>query len=211
MEARIEAAHGPVEVLSNGEELAFRVAGREVRIAWADVTGAGLARPPAVPAQFTHVETEIVPGKPRPLDVVPFGNRLVDLTRRLGADHRALVIAYGSDPRGFQVFLPTDDAGSPQLLDELSARLGERWLGDDWELGELRRRLGVRLGWRGRTLGALLVVVVGLVGFLAVAGWAGIVAAVRDEDFSLLRPYTLVPLALWLLFVWYVLRRFRRR
>ena len=210
MEARIEAAHGTVDVLSNDDELAFSVAGRDIRITWADVTGAGLARLPALPTQLPRAETEILPGQPRPMDVVPFGNRLVDLTRRLGADHRALVIAYGSDSRGFQVFLPRDDAGSLQLRDELSTRLGGRWLGDEWELGELRCRLGVRVGWRGRTLGALFVVVVGVGGFLAVAGWAGIVAAVREEDFSLLRPYTLVPLALWLLLVWYLLRRFRR-
>ena len=211
MEARIEAAHGPVAVSSNGDELAFRVAGRDVRIAWADVTGAGLARPPAVPVQFPRDAIEVLPGQPRRTDLLPFANRLGDVIRRLGADHRALVIAYGSDPRGFQVFLPTDDEGSIQLLDELSTRLGGRWLGDEWELGELRHRLGVTLGRRGRTLGALFVVIVGLGGFLAVVGWAGILAAVRDGDFSLLRPYTLIPLAAWLVFVWYVLRRLRRR
>lgn len=61
-------------------------------------------------------------------------------------------------------------------MEELRIRLGERWLDGDWELMELRKRLGIRLGLRGGGL-AVAFVVVGIGGLLAVAGWAGLVRA----------------------------------
>jgi hypothetical protein len=210
VELRIEAAHGPVEVSSNDEELGFYLAGREVHIGWDDMTGAGMARPPAAPTHFPREQTEALPGKPRPTDIVPFGNRLLALTGRIGATHRALVVAHGADRRGFQVFLPLDDPGTTELVDELRTRLGERWLEGDWELGELRSGLGLRLGLRDGALGVAFVLIVAVGGSLAILGWAGVVSAARDGDASLLRPYTIIPLVLWLLAVWYVLRRFRR-
>jgi hypothetical protein len=75
---------------------------------------------------------------------------------------------------------------------------------------ELRKRLGIRLGLRGGVLAVAFVVIVGVGGLLAVAGWAGLVRARGEGDFSLVRPYTLVPLALWCAFAWYALRRLRR-
>ena len=210
VERRIEAAHGPVEVSSDDVELRFRVAGRDVHIGWDDMIGAGMARPPAAPTQFPRGQTDVLPGEPRPTDVVPFGNRLLALTGRIGATHRALVIAHGADRRGFQVFLPFDDPGTREVVDELRTRLGQRWLEGDWELGALRSRLGLRLGIRGGALGVAFVLIVAVGGFLAILGWAGIVSAAREGDTSLLRPYTIIPLVLWLVAVWYVLRRFRR-
>ena len=53
-----------------------------------------------------------MPGGPRQIDVIPFGGRLVDRLNRLGATHRALLIAYDGK-RSFQVFLPTGRAISP--------------------------------------------------------------------------------------------------
>ena len=105
---------------------------------------------------------------------------------------------------------PLDDPGTTELVDGLRTRLGERWLEGDWELGELRSRLGLRLGLRGGALGIAFVLIVAVGGSVAILGWAGVVSAARDGDASLLRPYTIIPLVLWLVAVWYVLRRFRR-
>ena len=92
----IRASHGPVEVSAGNENVVFRLAGREVAIVWSEITGAGLARPASVPIQFPRHETELLPGRPRQVDIVPFGNRLADLARRIHATHRALVVAYGA-------------------------------------------------------------------------------------------------------------------
>ena len=59
----------------------------------------------------------MLPGRPRQVDIVPFGNRLADLARRLHATHRALVVAYGAG-KSFQVFLPTQDPGTERLVQE---------------------------------------------------------------------------------------------
>ena len=107
------------------------------------------------------------------------------------------------------MFLPVEDPGTLRLVEELRTRLAERWLGGDWELMELRKRLGIRLGRRGGGVALAFVVVVAVGGVLAVAGWGGLVRAWGEGDFSLLRPYTLVPLALWCVFAWYALRRLR--
>jgi len=208
MEGRIDAGHGSVEVSSGREDIRFRVAGRSVLIGWDAIVGAGLARAPGTPTSVPREEIDSVPGGPRQIDVIPFGGRLVDRLNRLGATHRALLIAYDGK-RSFQVFLPTDDPGTQRLVAELRTRLGERWLDGDWELTALRKRLGVRFGVRGAALAVAFVVVVAIAGLLAVAGWAGLVAAWGEGDFSLLRPYTLVPLALWCAFAWYALRRLR--
>jgi hypothetical protein len=61
----------------------------------------------------------------------------------------------------------------------------------------------------GRALGLVFVVVVGVGGLLAIVGWAGLIRAAEEGDFSLLQAYTLIPLALWCVLVWYLLRRFR--
>jgi hypothetical protein len=208
MEVRIESGPGPVEVSSGRKDLRFRVAGRTVLIDWDAIVGAGLARAPSAPTSVPREEIDSVPGGPRRIDVIPFGGRLVDRLNRLGQTHRALLLAYDRR-RSFQVFLPTDDPGTQRLVAELRTRLGERWLDGDWELMELRRRLGIRLGLRGGGLAVAFVVVVTIGGLLAVAGWAGLVGAWGEGDFSLLRPYTLVPLALWCAFAWYALRRLR--
>ena len=95
MHVHIRAAHGPVEVSGDDEDVAFRLAGREVTIAWTEVIGAGLARPrEMLRLSFRRHETEVLPGRPRQLDIVPFGNRLADLAGRINATHRALVVAF---------------------------------------------------------------------------------------------------------------------
>lgn len=208
MHAHIRAGHGPVEVSAGNENVAFRLAGREVAIVWSEITGAGLARPASVPIQFPRHETELLPGRPRQVDIVPFGNRLADLARGIHATHRALVVAYGAG-KSFQVFLPTQDPGTERLVEEFRSRLGQRWFDRDLELRELRKQLGIRLGWGGRALGFGFVVLVGVGGLLAIAGWAGLIRVAKEGDFSLLHAYTLIPLALWCVFVWYLLRRFR--
>jgi hypothetical protein len=204
----IPAGHGSVEVSAGNENVVFRLAGREVAIFWSEITGAGLARPASVPIQFPRHETELLPGRPRQVDIVPFGNRLADLARGIHATHRALVVAYGTG-KSFQVFLPTEDQGTERVVEEFRSRLGNRWLDGDLELRDLRRQLGIRLGWAGRALGFGFVVLIGVGGLLAIAGWAGLIRAATEGDFSLLQPYTLIPLALWCVFVWYLLRRFR--
>jgi hypothetical protein len=208
MDVRIDAAHGPVEASLGEQDVCFHVARRRVVIHWSDIVGAGLARAPKGPTHLPQDVVESLPGGPRRVDVIPFGSRLLDRIDRLKATHRAVVVAYGSG-KAFQVFAPTDDPGTQQLVDEFRTRLGERWLDGDWELMDLRKRLGIRVGWRGRAVGIAFVVVVGIGGLLAVAGWAGLLRAWGEGDFSLLRPYTLVPLALWCAFVWYALRRLR--
>ena len=141
--------------------------------------------------------------------MIPFGTRLADLASGIHLTHRALVVAYGDRPKSFQVFLPTEDPGTQRLVGEFRNRLGDRWLDGDWELMDLWKRLGIRVGWGGRALGAAFVVVVGVGGFLAIAGWAGVKLAWEEGDFSLLRFYTLIPLAAWCVLVWFVFRRFR--
>jgi hypothetical protein len=204
----IRAAHGPVEVSAGNENVVFRLAGREVAIEWGEIAGAGLARPPGVPTEVPKHEAELLPGRPRQIDIVPFGTRLADLAGRINATHRALVVAYANG-KSFQVFLPTEDQGTERLVEELRSRLGNRWLDGDLELRGLRKRLGIRLGWGGRALGFGFVVLVGVGGLLAIAGWAGLIRAAEDGDLSLLKPYTLIPLALWCGLVWYLLRRIR--
>ena len=86
----------------------------------------------------------------------------MDLAGRVNATHRAVVIAHGGDRRGFQVFLPMQDEGTTRLLEELRSRLGERWLDGEWDLQELRKRLGIRFGWGGRLLGVGFVLVIGV-------------------------------------------------
>ena len=208
MHVLIRAAHGPVDVSADDEDVAFRLAGREVTIAWTEVIGAGLARPPGVPTELPRHETDLLPGGPRQLDIVPFGNRLADLAGRINATHRALVVAYGAG-KSFQVFLPTQDPGTERLVEEFRSRLGERWFVGDLELRDLRKQLGIKLGWGGRALGLGFVVLIGVGGLLAIAGWAGLIRAAEEGDLSLLEPYTVIPLALWCGLVWYVLRRFR--
>lgn len=208
MHVHIRAAHGPVEVSADDENVAFRLAGREVTIAWTEVVGAGLARPPGVPTQLPRHETKLLPGGPRQLDIVPFGNRLADLAGRINVTHRALVVAHGSG-KSFQVFLPTQDPGTERLVEEFRSRLGRRWFDGDPELRDLRKQLGLRLGWGGRALGLGFVVLIGVGGFLAIVGWVGLIRAAEEGDLSLLEPYTVIPLALWCGLVWYVLRRFR--
>jgi hypothetical protein len=187
-----------VEVSAGNENVVFRLTGREVAIVWSEITGAGLARPASVPIQFPRHESELLPGRPRQ----------VDLARRTHATHRALVVAYGAG-KSFQVFLPTQDPGTERLVEEFRSRLDQRWFDRDLELRDLRKQLGIRLGLGGRALGFGFVVLIGVGGLLAIAGWAGLIRAAREGDFSLLQAYTLIPLALWCVFVWYLLRRFR--
>ncbi|MGH3063235.1 MAG: hypothetical protein ACRDMK_02755 [Gaiellaceae bacterium] len=208
MHVRIRAAHGAVEVSADDEDVAFRLAGREVAIVWSEITGAGLARPASVPIQFPRHEKELLPGRPREVDIVPFGNRLAGLARGIHATHRALVVAYGAG-KSFQVFLPTQDPGTERLVEEFRSRLGQRWFDRDLDLRDLRKQVGIGLGWGGRALGLVFVVVVGVGGLLAIVGWAGLIRAAEEGDFSLLQAYTLIPLALWCVLVWYLLRRFR--
>jgi hypothetical protein len=208
MDVQIEAGHGPVEVSAGQEDIRFRLAGRNVVIDWDDIVGAGLARAPKAPTFVPRDDIDSLPGGSRRVDVIPFGSQLVDRIDRLGATHRALLVAHGRG-RSFQVFLPIEDPGTQCLVEELRTRLGELWLDGDWEMMELRKRLGIRLGLRGGALAVAFVVLVGIGGLLGVAGWAGLVRAWGEGDFSLLRPYTLVPLALWCAFAWYALRRLR--
>ncbi|HET9322393.1 MAG TPA: hypothetical protein VFO03_00825 [Gaiellaceae bacterium] len=107
------------------------------------------------------------------------------------------------------MFLAVEDPGTQRLVEELRSRLAERWLDGDWELMELQKRLGIRLGRRGGGLALVFVVVVAVGGLLAVAGWGSLARAWGEGHFSLLRPYALVPLALWCVFAWYALRRLR--
>lgn len=71
----------------------------------------------------------------------------------------------------------------------------------------LRRDLGMRTTWLGRLLGLLFVIVVGVGGLLAIAAWAGIKAAWEEGDFALLKPVTLIALTVWVVTIWYLLRR----
>ena len=122
--------------------------------------------------------------------------------------HVHIRAAHGSG-KSFQVFLPTQDPGTERLVEEFRSRLGRRWFDGDLELRDLRKQLGLRLGWGGRALGLGFVVLIGVGGFLAIVGWAGLIRAAEEGDLSLLEPYTVIPLALWCGLVWYVLRRFR--
>ena len=209
MDAIIHAAHGEVEVVTDGEGITFTLAGRTVHRSWAGITGAGLASYGGAQVTLPRDSIELPGGRRVPFDIVPLGGRLEALNRRLSESHRALMI--GDNGTGFQVALPVDDPGTRALVSELRARLGARWRGDAWEMSTLRHELGMRTSWSGRVLGPLFVIVVVAGGLLAIAAWAGIKAAWEEGDVSLLRPYTVIPLVLWVIVVWYLLRRLRHR
>jgi hypothetical protein len=69
----------------------------------------------------------------------------------------------------------------------------------------------MRTSWGGRLIGLVFVILVGVGEFLGVAGWAGLKAAWEEGDVSLLEPYTLIPLLLWAIAVWYLIRRLGHR
>jgi hypothetical protein len=209
VEARIQAAHGEVHVASDAEGITFRLSGRTVRLLWPHVTGAGLADHPGSGVTFPVDEIELPGGQKVPFEVVPPGGKLARLGRQLAATHRALLIGDGGP--GFQVSLPVDDPGTQAVVSELRARLGSRWREDTRDMTALRRELGMRTSWGGRLIGLVFVILVGVGGFLGVAGWAGLKAAWEEGDVSLLEPYTLIPLLLWAIAVWYLIRRLGHR
>jgi hypothetical protein len=209
VEARIHAAHGEVQVVSDTDEIEFRLSGRIVRLRWQDIIGAGLANHPGSEVTFPMDEIELPGGRKVPFEVVPLSGQLQRLGRELAATHRALLI--GDGQRGFQVSLPVDDSGTQAVLSEFRARLGSRWHGESQDMMALRRELGMRTSWGGQLIGFLFVILVGVGGLLAVAGWAGIKAAWEEGDLSLLEPYTLIPLLLWGMAVWYLIRRLSHR
>jgi hypothetical protein len=209
VEARIQAAHGEVQVVTDPEGITFRLSGRTVRLQWSDITGAGLADHPGSEVTFPLDEIDLLGGREAPFEVVPLSGKLARLGRELAATHRSLLIGDGG--RGFQVSLPTDDSGTQAFVAELRERLGSRWRQDTRDMMTLRRELGMRTSWGGRLIGLLFVILVGVGGFLAVAGWAGIKGAWEEGDLSLLQPYTLIPLVLWPLAVWYLIRRLGQR
>jgi hypothetical protein len=209
VEARIQAAHGEVQVVTGAEGITFRLSGRSVRLLWEEITGAGLADHPGSEVTFPVDEIELPGGRKTPFEVIPLSGKLARLGSDLAATHRALLIGDGG--RGFQVSLPTDDPGTQALVSELRERLGSRWREDTRDMMAMRKELGMRTSWGGRLIGLLFVVLVGVGGLLAVAGWAGIKAAWEEGDLSLLQPYTLIPLVLWAIAVWYLIRRLGHR
>ncbi len=191
--------------MTDSARITFQVAGRTVQRDWDQITGAGLATYPVGDVTFPVDSIELPGGRRVPFEIVPFGGKLIGLSNELAATHRALLLGDGGT--GFQVSLPVDDPGTQALLAELRKRLGSRWRGDAQELKTLRTDLGMRTTWPGRLLGLLFVIVVAVGGLLAIAAWAGVKAAWEEGDFALLQPVSLIALALWVVTVWYLLRR----
>ena len=209
MEARILAAHGEVHVVSDAEGITFQLSGRAVNLRWGDITGAGLAVQPGADVTFPVDSIELLGGRKVPFEIVPFSSKLAGLGRRLATTHQALMIGDGGN--GFQVWLPIRDAGTESVLAELESRLGDRWRGDTQDMGKLRKELRMRTSWGGRLIGLVFVVVVVVGGFLAIAAWVGVKAFWEEGDLSLIRPYTVIPLLLWAIAVWYLVRRMGHR
>ncbi len=191
--------------MTDSAGITFQIAGRTVHRDWDQITGAGLATHPGGNVTLPVDSIELPGGRRVPFEIVPFGGRLLGLSNELAASHRALLLGDGGT--GFQVSLPVDDPGTEALLAELRERLGSRWRDEVQEMKILRRDLGMRTTWPGRLLGLMFVILVGVGGLLAIAAWAGVKAAWEEGDFSLLQPVTLIALALWVVTVWYLLRR----
>ncbi len=133
MELTIQAAHGSVHVRADDSGLSIDASGQRLETAWSDIAGAGLADPPGGRRGVTF--------DPEVVEVTPLLGRLQEAAHRLAATHRLLMIAHGPKRSLYQVSIPDDRPEVAELVGELSARLGPRWLGDAYEWGELKRTL----------------------------------------------------------------------
>ncbi len=76
MEAVIHAAHGEVEVVTDGVGITFTLAGRTVHRSWAGITGADLATYGGAQVTLPRDSIELPGGKRVPFDIVPLGGTL---------------------------------------------------------------------------------------------------------------------------------------
>ena len=154
MELTIQAAHGSVHVRADDSGLSIDASGQRLEAAWSDIAGAGLADPPGGRRGVTF--------DPEVVEVTPLLGRLQDAAHRLAATHRLLMIAHGPKRSLYQVSIPDDRPEVAELVGELSARLGPRWLGDAHEWGELKRTLGATTPRWYPLVGGLFVAAVAL-------------------------------------------------
>lgn len=202
MELTIQAAHGSVHVRADDSGLSIDASGQRLATPWSDITGAGLADPPGG-RRGVSFDPEIV-------EVTPLLGRLEEAARRLGATHRLLLIAHGPKRSLYQVSIPDDRPEVAELVGELSARLGPRWLGDAHEWSELKRRLGATTPRWYPLAGALFVVAVALLTLPAILAGAQVRDAIEDLDPSAIEPWMIPVLAIWIAAVGGLLYRVRR-
>jgi len=209
MDATILAGHGPVEVATDADGLRLKVSGRDFRWGWSDLTGAGFAKHPLAGRQAPDLPDEVA-------KALPGFRQMRDLGTDLGATHEALVLAWRAPgPKSLQVFLPTADAGTEMLQEELAAHLGDRWHGTSNDLEPLRRSLGVGHPRWYAPVATVVALVIGFVTVLpALLGFGIIGEAIADRDPAKLgeiEPISWIAMAVWLLIVGWLLARFGQR
>jgi hypothetical protein len=95
--------------------------------------------------------------------------------------------------------IPVDDPSADLLLAEVKRRLGPRWLGEDFELKELKRELGASYPrWYWAT-GLLFVLFTAAATITAIAGWGQLTS--ENAGLGGLQWWWLVGLAVWIGFV----------
>lgn len=127
---------------------------------WADITGAGISpkgrtgRPVTIPT-----DSDILPGLDKLAGVA---RRMEDATELLLIAHRA----GGEKKRLLTLNIPAHGENRDAILNELSGRLGDRWLGDGIDQLRLRRTPGISNWWLGPAAAAAVAVV-----SAALSGW----------------------------------------
>ena len=110
-------------------------------IAWSDVTGAGISPKKGIRRS---------PGMPASDDIFPGLGRLDGFARRMQDTTELLLIAYRGAHGGKKLVtlnIPNSGETLDSLVDDLSSRLGDRWIGDGMDQLELRKALGFSNWW----------------------------------------------------------------
>ena len=202
MEITLHAGHGSVFVRTDDRGIQINASGQRLDADWPAIHGAGLAEPPGGRRPVV-LDPEIV-------DVTPLLGRVQEAANRLTATHQLLLIAHGPKSRIYQVSVSREDPGVAVLIAELESRLGSRWLGAGQPWRDLKRQLGGTTPPWYPVVGALFVVGVVALALPAILAGAKVRDAIEDLDPSIVEPWMLPVLAIWIVLVGALLYRVRR-
>ncbi len=202
MEITIEAGHGSVDVRTDDRGIHVNASGQRLDAAWSEVHGAGLAEPPGG-RRPVIIDPEVV-------EATPLLGRVQDVANRLKATHQMLLIAHGPKSRIYQVSVPRDDPNVAVLVAELETRLGSQWLGVGQSWRDLKRALGGTTPFWYPVVGIIFVAGVIALALPAILAGATVRDAIDDLDPSVVEPWMLPVLAIWIILVGALLYRVRR-
>ncbi len=136
------------------------------QVAWDEVTGAGVGikRP-------TGLIDRLPTDDPRFAGLAT----AVSLSSQFSSATDLLYVAFRPAGKGkalYTLAIPTSGADRQALLDELSSRLGPRWIAEPMDMLALRKRLGFRNWWAGPVLLLVLALIV-LLAWWLVTGRTG--------------------------------------